>query len=95
MTKDELARLVADKNQLTIKETKKIVQSVFDCISDSLEMGESVKITGFGSFEVRKRAGFKGRHPKSKEIIDIKAFNQISFESSKQLKEKVNKSNAT
>ena len=95
MTKDELVRQVADQTGLTINDTKNIVQTVFDTISDSLSTDEKIKISGFGTFAVKKRAAFKGRHPKTGEILDISESIQPVFEASKQLKEKVNKSNAT
>ncbi len=95
MTKDELIRLMADKRYLSLKESKDVVESIFIAISNALENGEKVKISGFGTFNVKKRAAFKGRHPKTGETLDIPESIQPVFEPSKKLKEKVNKSNAT
>lgn len=92
MTKDELIRLVSQKNGISIKQSRKIVQTIFDSISSSIVAGDKVKITGFGTFEAKKRSAFRIKHPKSGEVIDIPDSFQPSFEPSKQLKEKVNKS---
>ncbi len=95
MNKDELVRQVADKTGFTIKETKNIIEMTFDSISQALSDGEKVKITGFGTFNTKKRGGFKSKNPITGDTLDIPLYVKPVFEPSKKLKEKVNKINET
>lgn len=95
MTKDELVRKISDETGLTIKDSKKFVEITFDNIAQSLSKGEKVKITGFGTFDVKKRGGFQTKNPMTGDILDIPQYIKPVFEPSKKLKEKVNKSDET
>lgn len=92
MNKDELVRQVAKKTGLTNKEAKNIIQNTFDIISQSLSDGERVKITGFGTFAIKKRGGFKACNSVTGDLLNVQENIKPIFEPSKKLKEKVNKS---
>ena len=89
MNKAELVALVADKVDLTKKATEEVVNALFDTISDTLETGEKVVISGFGTFEIRSRVARTGRDPRTGEDIDIPQQKTPAFKSGKVLKNMV------
>ncbi len=91
MNKSELINAVAEKTQLTKKDSEKAVTAVFDVITEQLANEEKVVLVGFGTFEVRRRAARKGRNPSTKEEILIPATKAPAFKPGKNLKVQVNK----
>lgn len=91
MTKTELINAVAEKNAMNKKDADKLVNSVFETISETLASGDKVAIVGFGTFEVRERAARIGHNPKTKEKIQIPASLLPVFKAGKVLKEAVSK----
>ena len=89
MNKSELISLVAEKAGMTKKDTEKVVNSVFEGISESLAKGDKVQIIGFGTFEVRERKAREGRNPATGEPITIPAAKVPVFKAGKALKESV------
>ncbi|WEG18518.1 HU family DNA-binding protein [Alkalihalophilus pseudofirmus] len=65
------------------------VDAVVEAVQGFLAKGETVKLTGFGNFEVRERAARKGRNPQSGEEMEIPATKVPAFKSAKALKELV------
>lgn len=90
MNKTELITAVADKTELTKKDSEKAVNAVIEAISEALEEGDKVVLVGFGTFEVRERAERMGRNPSTKEVIKIPASKAPAFKAGKSLKERVN-----
>ncbi len=90
MNKTELIAAVAEKTELTKKDSEKAVNAVFESIAESLEKEEKVVIVGFGTFEVRQRAERMGRNPSTKDVIKIPASKAPAFRAGKNLKERVN-----
>ena len=90
MNKNDLVAAVADKSGLSKADTTKAVDSVFDCITDVLKSGGDVRLVGFGTFNVTKRAASMGRNPRTGEAIKIPASNQPKFKAGKGLKDAVN-----
>lgn len=80
-------------NQLNVSKNmaKQFVDWFLDAISSSLAKGKEVRIQGFGTFKVSKRAARNGVNPKTGEPLKIKAMNVASFKAGKELKAKVNK----
>jgi integration host factor subunit alpha len=75
-------------------EAKEMVEAFFEEIRASLEKGESVKLSGFGNFELRSKTERPGRNPKTGEEIPIKARRVVTFHSSQKLKSNVEESNS-
>ena len=73
MTKAELINAVAQKTELSKKDSEKAVVAVIDAISEALAAGEKVALVGFGTFEVKERAAREGINPRTKEKIEIPA----------------------
>lgn len=92
MIKSELISLLSDKNpHLTQQDIERVVNVVFEEISDSLSSGERVEIRGFGSFSVRHRSARKGRNPRTGEGVLVPEKNVPFFKTGKDLKEKLNR----
>lgn len=63
MNKRDLAERISDMHDLTLKKAQDIVEDVFEEIKQKIAQGTKVRIVGFGSFEIRKRAARMGRNP--------------------------------
>ncbi len=89
MTKSELIEQVAQTSGLSKKQAGEAVNATLNTIQDSLASGESVTITGFGSFEVRDRKARDGVKPGTSEKIHIPASKYPAFKPGKPLKDAV------
>ncbi len=90
MNKNDLVAAVADQSNLSKADATKAVDAVLDCITDELKSGGDVRLVGFGTFNVTKRAASMGRNPRTGEAIQIRASNQPKFKAGKALKDAVN-----
>ena len=86
LTKAELAELLFDKLGLNKRESKDMVEAFFDIIHATLVAGEDVKMSGFGNFNIRRKAPRPGRNPRTGEAIPIKARDVVTFHASHKLK---------
>jgi len=89
--KADLIAVVAEKTDMTKKDTEKLVNAVLSSVTEALVNGERVQLVGFGTFEVRERAARRGRNPQTKEEIDIPASKAPVFKAGKALKDAVHK----
>lgn len=89
MKKADIVENVAAKIELSKAGATRAVDVVFNSITDALERGDEVVLTGFGSFKVKHRSARKGRNPKTGEQIDIAAVSVPSFKAGKSLKDAV------
>ncbi len=90
-TKSDLVEAVANITGVSKAEANRAVDAVFVTITDNLVKGEDVRLTGFGSFSVAKRAARKGRNPQTGAEIKIPASIQAKFKAGETLKRAVNK----
>ncbi|MBL0726837.1 integration host factor subunit alpha [Piscinibacter sp. HJYY11] len=86
LTKAELAELLFERLGLNKRESKDMVEAFFDIIHGTLVTGEDVKMSGFGNFNIRRKAPRPGRNPRTGEAIPIKARNVVTFHASHKLK---------
>jgi integration host factor subunit alpha len=86
LTKAELAEMLFDHVGLNKREAKDMVEAFFEVIRDALESGESVKLSGFGNFQLRDKPQRPGRNPKTGEAIPIAARRVVTFHASQKLK---------
>jgi len=92
LTKAELADLMFERVGLNKREAKDMVDSFFEEIRTALERGDTVKLSGFGNFQLRKKPQRPGRNPKTGEEIPITARRVVTFHASQKLKSLVEKS---
>jgi integration host factor subunit alpha len=86
LTKAELAELLFERLGLNKRESKDMVEAFFDLIHATLVAGADVMMSGFGNFNIRRRAPRPGRNPRTGEAIPIKARNVVTFHASHKLK---------
>jgi integration host factor subunit alpha len=86
MTKADLADSIFEKVGLSKKEAQDIIEILFEALKQTLKEGESVKVSGFGTFNVRKKASRMGRNPKTGEGLEITPRKVITFRASNKLK---------
>ncbi len=91
MTKADLVSLLFERVGLPKAEAHSIVELVLNNIKDSLLAGEVVKISGFGTFQVRKKSARIGRNPRTKQEVEITPRKVVTFKASEQLKDMVEK----
>ncbi len=89
LTKADLADLLFEQVGLNKREAKDMVEAFFEEIRTSLESGDSVKLSGFGNFELRQKSERPGRNPKTGEEIPITARRVVTFHASQKLKNQV------
>lgn len=92
LTKSDLAELLFEQVGLNKREAKDMLEAFFDEISDALERGESVKLTGFGNFQLRDKVSRPGRNPRTGVEVDIPARRVVTFHASQKLKDATGKS---
>ena len=89
LTKAELADLLFEKVGLNKREAKDMVEAFFEEVRTSLESGDTVKLSGFGNFQLRDKPQRPGRNPKTGEEIPITARRVVTFHASQKLKSEV------
>lgn len=91
MNKSELVRQLAERANLSRAEAARAVEALFSVengvIADALRDGDKVQITGFGSFEARRREARKGRNPRTGKEIGIAASTSAAFRVGTRLKD--------
>jgi len=96
MTKSELIQKLADRNpHLFLRDIEKIVDTVFDEISETLVDGDRVELRGFGAFSIKHREARTGRNPRTGETVEVEAKRLPFFKTGKALRERLNDENDT
>lgn len=91
MTKSELIQRLAEKNpHLYLRDIEKIVDTVFDSITQALVRGDRVELRGFGAFSVKHREARMGRNPRTGEQVHVEAKRLPFFKVGKALRERLN-----
>ena len=89
VTRADLSEIVYQKIGLSRTESAELVQSVLDEICDAAARGETVKLSGFGNFDLRDKNRRPGRNPKTGEEIPISARRVVTFRPGQKLKARV------
>lgn len=90
VTRASLAEQIYTQVGLSRSESVALLEAVLETMSSALESGESVKISGFGTFMVRRKGRRSGRNPKTGVEIPILPRSVISFRPSQILRSRVN-----
>ena len=90
MTKTDMAKNIHDKLGFSKKDSRKIVESVFDIMKENLARGENIKVSGFGNFVVKEKDARKGRNPQTGKEIEIPARKVLTFKPSRFLRRTLN-----
>ena len=89
MNKSQLIEALAKRENLTLKKAEMAVNAIFENIVEALAGNERVEIRGFGSFKVKTYDGYKGRNPKTGDIIEVEGKKMPFFKVGKELAELV------
>ena len=90
MTKADIADHIHSTTGLSKKDSAEMLESVFTIMKESLEAGESIKVSGFGNFEVKQKDARRGRNPQTGEAITIEARKVLTFKPSTRLRLSIN-----
>ena len=91
MTKSELIQKLAERNpHLFLRDVEKIVETIFDEITQALVEGDRVELRGFGAFSVKHRDARIGRNPRTGEAVQVEAKRLPFFKTGKALRERLN-----
>ena len=90
LTKKELAQNLSDQTELSLTDAKKFVDLFFDTIKEQLNSGKTVKLSGFGTFDVVQTKERVGRNPKTMEEFPIPSKRKVKFTVSPKVKKSIN-----
>ena len=90
MTKADIVEKIHFGTAMSKKDAGEAMEAVFSIMKSTMEQGETVKISGFGSFVVKQKNDRRGRNPQTGETITIDARSVISFKPSEGLKNQIN-----
>ena len=91
MTKSELIQHLAERNpHLYLRDIEKIVETIFNEITNALARGDRVELRGFGAFSVKERDARTGRNPRTGETVQVDAKRLPFFKTGKALRERLN-----
>ena len=91
MNKSQLIESLAKAENLTLKKAEMVVNAMFDNMAEALVQSERIEIRGFGSFKVKFYDGYKGRNPKTGELIKVMGKKLPFFKVGKEMRERVDR----
>lgn len=89
MTRDYLLEQMAAKAGVTKKAADDAVRAFTDVVSEALSKGDSITLTGFGTFQISNRAARQGVNPRTGAKLQIPAMKVPKFKAGKALKDAV------
>lgn len=92
MHKKELVSAVAEKAELSKKDSAEAIEALVETITETLADKEDVSITGFGSWKSKERAERRARNPQDGSEVIVPKHYAVSFKAGKNLKEIVKES---
>jgi integration host factor subunit alpha len=90
LTKEWLIKYMRDTTGVQLQEARSVIEILFNEMANQLENGHEVMISGFGKWELRKKAPRKIRHPDTGAMIQIPSRCIVHFTPSKKLRLKLN-----
>lgn len=90
MNKNELVDSMAAETGLTKANTAEALDAIVASITNALKKGDEVRLVGFGTFAVSKKAATTGRNPRTGETIKIAAKKMAKFKAGKGLQDSIN-----
>lgn len=91
MIRSELVQIIADDNpHLYQRDVERIVNTVFNEITEALAKGDRVELRGFGAFSVKRRDARIGRNPRTGASVKVESKAVPFFKTGKLLKDRLN-----
>jgi integration host factor subunit beta len=91
MNKSQLIEALAKAENITLKKAEMVVNALFENMSEALVQQERIEIRGFGSFKVKEYSGYKGRNPKTGELIKVDGKRLPFFKVGKEMRDRVDR----
>ena len=85
LTKNDMMERLLENFEISRKDAKSLVDLFFEEIKHALEQGQSVKLSGFGNFDLRDKSERPGRNPKTGEEIPVTARRVVTFKAGQKL----------
>jgi len=89
MTKDQLVEMMAQKADISKRSAADALDAFVEAVTKTLQKGDKLTLTGFGTFSISKRAARAGVNPKTGAKIKIPAMKVAKFKAGKALKDAV------
>ena len=89
LTKAQMSEMLFDQIGLNKREANELIDAFFETVTAQLVQGNDVKLSGFGSFEVRAKSARPGRNPKTGAPVPIAPRRVVTFKASAALKDKL------
>ncbi|GAA6158802.1 MULTISPECIES: integration host factor subunit beta [Ruegeria] len=91
MIRSELIQKIADENpHLYQRDVERIVNTVFEEVTDAMARGDRVELRGFGAFSVKQRDARVGRNPRTGETVQVEEKSVPFFKTGKLLRDRLN-----
>jgi integration host factor subunit beta len=91
MIRSELIQKIADENpHLFQRDVERIVNTIFNEITDAMASGNRVELRGFGAFSVKKREARTGRNPRTGASVQVDEKHVPFFKTGKLLRDRLN-----
>ena len=91
MIRSELILKLAEENpHLYQRDVERIVNTIFDEITNAMSRGDRVELRGFGAFSVKKRDARMGRNPRTGEAVKVEEKHVPFFKTGKLLRDRLN-----
>ncbi|WP_121630223.1 integration host factor subunit beta [Tropicibacter alexandrii] len=91
MIRSELIQKIADENpHLYQRDVERIVNTIFEEITNAMARGDRVELRGFGAFSVKKRDARTGRNPRTGEAVEVEEKHVPFFKTGKLLRDRLN-----
>ena len=90
LTKAELSEMLFDRLGLNKRESKDMVEAFFDSVQEALVEGQDVKLSGFGNFQIRRKAPRPGRNPRTGDSVDVPGKKVPYFKPGKEMRARLN-----
>lgn len=89
LTHESLSRIIASQHEISFAESRRILTTVLSSVTDSLVKGDTVKLHGLATLQVKERSARKQRNPRTGEYFDAPAKNVVKVKVAKRLAERV------
>lgn len=91
MIRSELIQKIADENpHLYQRDVERIVNTIFEEITEAMAAGNRVELRGFGAFSVKRREARTGRNPRTGDAVDVEEKHVPFFKTGKLLRDRLN-----
>ena len=92
MKKPDVVKQVSDVSGLTQTDVNAALKALVKVIQDNLKKGETISLSGLGSFRAKDRKARQGRNPKTGTVIPVPAGKKVSFKPTTTLRKVIQKS---